>query len=142
MKRRRTPMRERACTIFGNRLLKWMETETNSKEEGHIFYLEFCLQEGLDRHALDQLRREYPGFDAMIRFAEELQEIKLNQLALAHGKFSGASFLLKCHHGYGEKNETETKHSPEQSTLDPHFLETASDEELLDLIHSLTQDNH
>jgi hypothetical protein len=137
MKKRRTPMRERACTIFANRLLKWMEQEIDSKEEDHIFYRDYCLQKGLDLITLEKLRQQYPHFDAVMKFAEDIQEMKLNKMLLSHGKFSGASFLLKAHHGYGEKSEGE-KPIAAQSTLDSRTLETATDDELREIIHRLT----
>ena len=128
-------MRERACHIFGNRLLDWMEKDTNSKGEENIFYREYCLSKGVDRLTLEKLRQRYPHFDGMIQLAEELQEIKLNKLTLCHGKFSGASFLLKNHHGYGEKNSLDSQALSTPLAIDTRSLETATEEQLREMMH-------
>jgi hypothetical protein len=135
-------MNRRVCLRFAEKLLDWLENSDSSGQE-NIFVQEFCLKQGFATESIQRLRQRFPDFNALMRFADEMQEIKLNKLTLSTGKSTGAMFLLKNHYGYGEKNATDSKASPPLlPTVDTPLIETASDEELREMMHYyLTKDD-
>jgi len=138
----KTRMTRSGCLRFAEELLEWLENSESSGQE-NIFVQEFCLKQGFASETIRRLRQRFPDFNAVMRFADEMQEIKLNKLTLSTGKSTGAIFLLKNHYGYGEKNATDSKASPPLlPAVDARLIETASDEKLREMMHYyLTKDD-
>jgi len=126
---------------FGNRLLEWMKKSDQNGGE-NVFYQEFCLQEGWDRYSIWTLRQLYPDFNVLMQFAEEIQEVKLNKLALSTGKSTGASFLLKNLYGYGEKSTSESKPALFKRVINEQSINEASEVELREMVTYFTQEHN
>lgn len=127
---------ELAVTRLGNDLIAWLQAD-----DDNIFVEDFLSQHGLYRQAQARLTSKFEVFRDLIKAAKEIQEIKINRLALKQ-KVNPvmAIFLLKNHHGYADKQEIKTENL--NYNYDPADLRAKTADELLDLLNQETNTTH
>lgn len=78
---------------------KWLE-----EEENHITVKRFLIKAGVTSDQLRHLKQISPRFALTYKRAKELQELNLKTNCL-NGKYNNTMgiFLLKCNHGYNDK---------------------------------------
>jgi hypothetical protein len=95
---------EKEAIKFGNELIEWL-----SKENTNIFYRRFCHQRNLYHTAIAYLCDKFNSFSNIIKKAKEMQEYKINDLAI-RGKLNTAysCFFMKNKHSYKDRTDITT----------------------------------
>lgn len=131
---RPTEWTEERALALAEGMIAWLE-----EDSARVFWQEYILQQGLYKQIISDLSKKYASFSALIKRAREIQELRLQNIALNTGKPIGAIFLLKNHHGYADKQEIKTDNV--NRNLDTKALAAATESELKDMLRNLSEES-